>query len=39
MRKLIQLIIFFGWIATIVWTGLELQKIEFFQSLLSSLTF
>ena len=35
MRKLIQLTIFLGWISAMVWAGLELEKIKFFQSLLA----
>jgi hypothetical protein len=37
MRKLLQLTIFFGWIAAIIWTGLELEKIEFFHSVIAQL--
>jgi len=37
MRKLIQITIFFGWIAAMVWTGLELEKIDFFGSLIAKL--
>jgi len=37
MRKLLQLTIFLGWIAAIIWTGLELEKIQFFQSVVAHL--
>jgi hypothetical protein len=37
MRKLIQVTIFLGWIAAIVWTGLELDKIDFFGQLMAGL--
>jgi len=37
MRKLLQLTIFCGWIAGIIWVGLELEKIEFFQSVIAQL--
>jgi hypothetical protein len=37
MRKLIQLTIFYGWIAAIIWTGLELEKISFFETLIARL--
>jgi len=32
-----QLTIFLGWIAGMVWTGLELEKIDFFNSLVAQL--
>ncbi len=37
MQKLIQVTIFLGWIAALVWTGLELDKIDFFDSLIAGL--
>jgi hypothetical protein len=37
MRKLIQFTIFFGWIAAVIWTGLELEKIDFIGSLIAGL--
>jgi len=37
MRKLIQVTIFLGWIAAMVWTGLELEKINFFGQLIAGL--
>jgi len=37
MRKFIQLTIFLGWIAAMIWTGLELEKIDFFDSLIAGL--
>ncbi|CAB1055384.1 hypothetical protein D1BOALGB6SA_117 [Olavius sp. associated proteobacterium Delta 1] len=37
MRKLIQLTIFLGWIAGMIWTGLELEKIKFFGTLVAGL--
>ena len=37
MRKLLQLTIFLGWIAGIVYTGLELEKIQFFQTVIARL--
>jgi hypothetical protein len=30
MRKLMQIFIFLSWIATLMWAGLELEKIQFF---------
>jgi hypothetical protein len=32
MRKLMQIVIFFSWLAALIWAGLELEKIQFFQS-------
>jgi len=37
MRKFLQLTLFCGWIAGIIWAGLDLEKIEFFQSLIARL--
>jgi len=37
MRRLLQFTIFLGWIAAIIWTGLELEKIEFFKSVVARL--
>jgi hypothetical protein len=35
MKKLLQITIFLGWIAGIVYAGLELEKIQFFQSVIA----
>jgi hypothetical protein len=35
MGKLIQVAIFLGWIATLVWTCLELDKIDFLEQLIT----
>jgi len=37
MRKLLQFTLFLGWIAAIIWTVFELEKIEFFQTLIARL--
>jgi len=37
MKKLMQIIIFLSWISSLVWAGLELEKIEFFHSLCAAL--
>jgi hypothetical protein len=37
MRKLLQVTIFLGWIAAMVWTGLELDKIDFFDTVIAGL--
>jgi hypothetical protein len=37
MRKLLAFTIFLGWLAAIIFTGLELEKIEFFQSVVARL--
>ena len=37
MKKLMQIIIFLSWISSLVWAGLELEKIEFFHSLYAML--
>jgi hypothetical protein len=37
MRKLLALTIFLGWLAAIIFTGLELEKIQFFKSLIARL--
>ncbi|CAB1083814.1 hypothetical protein D1AOALGA4SA_11348 [Olavius algarvensis Delta 1 endosymbiont] len=37
MRKLLLITLFFGWIAALVWTGLELDKIDFFDLLIAGL--
>ena len=38
MKKLMQIIIFLSWISSLVWAGLELEKIEFFHSLYAMLS-
>jgi len=37
MKKLMQIIIFLSWVSSLVWAGLELEKIEFFHSLYAGL--
>jgi len=37
MRKFMQLVLFFSWLAALIWTRLELEKIEFFQSVYAML--
>jgi len=32
MRKFMQIVIFFSWLTGLIWAGLELEKIQFFQS-------
>jgi len=32
MRTFMQIVIFFSWLAALIWAGLELEKIQFFQS-------
>ena len=39
MRKLIQLTIFLGWIAAMIWTGLKVEKFDFFESLIARLMY
>jgi hypothetical protein len=38
IRKFIQLTIFLGWLAGITWTGLVLEKLDMFESLIAGLT-
>jgi hypothetical protein len=37
MKAFFQIIMFLGWMATLIWAGLELEKIHFFQSLYTML--
>jgi hypothetical protein len=32
MRKFMQIVVLFSWLAALIWAGLELEKIQFFQS-------
>jgi len=37
MNKLVLIIIFLFWFSSVVWAGLELEKIEFFNSIVTLL--
>jgi hypothetical protein len=37
MQKLMQIVIFLSWIATLMWAGLELEKMQFFNSVTAML--
>jgi hypothetical protein len=37
MRKFMQIVVLFSWLAALIWTGLELEKIEFFRSVYAML--
>ena len=37
MRKFMRIVFFFSWLAALIWVGLELEKIQFFQSVYAML--
>jgi hypothetical protein len=37
MKKLMLIIIFLSWFSSVVWAGLELEKIEFFRAVVTML--